>query len=258
MIPKIPLERLQISRFICGTNPFVGISHHGLRDIKFKIHYHNVKRVEEIMLFLAQEHGVNACISSPRDNIAHAVKTVERETGQPFYWICTPSRRITAKGLKPDIFMQIQWCADHQASVCAPHRNYTDNALNLEKRIIEGVEEILSTIRDKGMITGLTCHSAEVIGIVEERKYDVPVVVQPLNPIGFQSNVKPDHLANIIQKTKLQIIAIKPMAAGRISPEEGLSFAIKHVKSTDFVTCGFNNFAAAKYDLPIVEKLLSK
>ena len=123
MIPKISLEKLQISRFICGTNPFVGISHHGLRDIKFKIHYRNVNRVEEIMLYLAQEHGVNACISSPRDNIAHAVKTVERETGQPFYWICTPSRRLTAKGLKPDIFMQVQWCADHQVSVCAPHRN---------------------------------------------------------------------------------------------------------------------------------------
>ena len=257
MIPRIPLEHLKISRLICGTNPFVGISHHGLRGLKFRIHYRKVERIEEIMLYLAQEHGINACISSPRDNIAHAIKTVERETGQDFYWICSPSRRITAKGLKPNIYTQIQWCADHQVSVCAPHRNYTDKALNRDKRIIEGVEDILASIRDKGMITGLTCHSAEIVRIVEERKYDVPIVVQPLNPLGYQSNVPPSELIKIIQNTKLQILVIKPMAAGRITPEIGLSYAFKHIKPSDFVSCGFNNFAAAKYDLSIVEKLLN-
>ena len=115
------------------------------------------------------------------DRIYQAIQTTEKETGNKFHWLCTPSTCHTVNSLEPDIFEQIKWCADHGVSVCMPHRDFTDKHLDKENRVIHDLESILTAIRDAGMITGLSCHYHEVIRVVEERKYDVPLIIQPFN-----------------------------------------------------------------------------
>lgn len=56
------------------------------------------------------------------------------------------------------------------------------------------------------MVPFLSSHYHQTISIVEMRNYDVKLIVQPLNPIGFESNTKPEDLARIIQNTKIQIL----------------------------------------------------
>nr|MDO8113194.1 hypothetical protein [Candidatus Sigynarchaeota archaeon] len=273
MIPKIKLERLDISRAICGTNQFVGISHvYGgfyrigdpglihrspLSTFYYMRKFKDVTKVVEIMLHLAVEHGINACISSPRDNVHEAIQAVRKETGQDYYWICSPSTRNTAKDLRPDIFKQIQWCADHGVSVCIPHRDYTDKALDVKTFTIKGYPEIAARIRDLHMIPGLSTHFVESIKAVEDNKYDAPVIVQPFNKLGFESNTDPETLSHRIQDTKLQIINIKPMAAGRIRPREGIEFCLKRIKLNDFIAVGSGDIKFAREDGKILEDLLN-
>ncbi|MEX2681240.1 MAG: hypothetical protein Q6373_006545 [Candidatus Sigynarchaeota archaeon] len=273
MIPRTTLEKLDLPRMLCGTNQFVGISHvyggfYRARDpglihrsplsTFYYLHkFKDIKKVIEIMLFLAQEHGVNACISSPRDNIYEAIQAVRKETGKPYHWICTPSTRLTAKDLPPDIWKQVQWCADHDVSVCAPHRDYTDKALDKATSTIKGYPEIAARIRDLHMIPGLSTHQVETIKAVEDNDYDAPVIVQPLNKIGFESDTDPETLARRIKETRLQIINIKPMAAGRLRPREGIEWCLQRIKTVDFLAVGFGDMKFAREDARIVEELMN-
>jgi hypothetical protein len=273
MIPKVKLEHLDLSRMLCGTNQFVGISHvygafYRVRDpglihrsplstFYYMHKFKAVKKIVEIMLFLAQEHGVNACISSPRDSIHEAIQQVRKETGEHYHWICTPSTRLTAKGLPPDIWGQIQWCADHGVSVCAPHRDYTDKALDKAAFTIKGYPEISARIRDLKMIPGLSTHYVETIKAVEDNKYDAPVIVQPHNKIGFESDTDPAMLTRCIQETKLQVINIKPMAAGRLRPREGLEWCLHRIKPVDFLAVGFGDIKFAREDVEVVEQIMN-
>jgi hypothetical protein len=221
---------------------------------KFK----DVQKIIEIMVYLAREHGINACISSPRDSIHEAIQAVQKETGEQFHGICTPSTRLTAKGLLPDIEKQLQWCADHDVSVCAPHRDYTDKALDKAAFTIKGYPEIAARIRDLKMVPCLSTHYVETIKAVEDNNYDAPVIIQPHNKLGFESDTDPDTLTRRIRETKLQIINIKPMAAGRIKPREGLEWCLQRIKPTDFLAVGFGDIKYAREDGRIVDAVMNE
>jgi len=267
MIPKIALEKLQLSRMVCGTNQFVGITHRNnpLDMLMHKIRFRNAQIVAKFFIYLIQNHGINCCVSSPRDMLYDAINIAEKETGTRFYWLCSPSRRLTAKGLLPDVKSQIQWCADHNVAVCLPHRDYTDNALDKSTLLIGGSQpeyppypELAALIRDKNMIPGLSTHDGESIEAVEKHKYDAPLIIQPLNKIGFESNISPDLLIKKIQSTKLQILNIKPMAAGRISPKEALPWNLSKIKPNDFLAVGFGTFKYCMEDAQMVDELMNK
>jgi len=246
-IPMISLENLNLSKYVCGTNQFVGISHN--LDFFYSPYYHikfrKPNRIIEILTYLAGQ-GINAVISSPRERIFNALESVEQETGIKIHWICSPSKRKTIKGLEPDIFKQIDWCADHGVSVCMPHRSYTDVALNPEKLTIEGLSPILEHIRDKKMIPGLSCHSHKVIQAVEKQNYDVKIIVQPLNQLGFESDIDPVSLIRIIQNTNISILNIKPLAAGRLDPHLALPYCLKSIKKNDLIAIGTPKLSYAK------------
>jgi hypothetical protein len=260
MIPKVKLEHLELSRFFLGTNPFCGISHKTpSQDIFYKEYFSDVDKISEIMMYLLEEFGVNAFVSSPRDNLDKARNIVEKEMGEKYYWICTPSdSRLTAKGTATDLKGQIQWCADHNSSICMPHRSWTDSALDPKNNRIRDVEKYLDLIRDLDMIPGLSSHYYETIRACNTQKYDVKLIIQPLNTLGFMSNIEVNTLIQYINNTSIQILNIKPLAAGRLLPEVGLNFCFNNIKSNDFVACGVDCLQNGDYDAQIVEELLSK
>lgn len=266
MIPKITLEKLSLSKIICGTNQFVGITHRNnpFDILLHKIRFREPKTIANFFIYLIEEHGINCCLSSPREILAKAINIAETETGTKFHWLCSPSRRLTVKGVEANIFKQIEWCYENNVSICLTHRNYTDEALNKSNLTIGGQNsdlppypEISAYIRDKGMIPGISTHMIESIDAVEKQNYDAPIIIQPLNKIGFESNCTPDLLIKRIQSTKLQIINIKPMAAGRISPNEGIPFSLKAIKSDDFLAVGFGKFQYCVNDMQMIEKILN-
>ena len=257
MIPSIPLENIKLSKVVCGTNNFVGINHR-LDFIYAPYFWHKFRKMERITEILSffVEKGVNAIISSPRVRIYDAIQSVQNELGVKIHWICSPSTRKTVKGLERDIHKQIDWCAEHKASVCIPHRNYTDFALDKDKLIIKGLEPIIEHIRDKEMIPGLSCHFHKVIEAVERNNYDVQLIVQPLNQLGYISDTDPNSLVQLIQNTKISILNIKPLAAGRLNPRIAIPFCLNSIKRTDFISIGVNKLSQAKENITIFEELL--
>lgn len=267
MIPKVSVENIQFSKIVCVTNQFVGITH---RPNPFGIYAHlrrfrNPETVAKFMIYLFQEHGINCCLSSPRDKIYEAIKITEKEIGEKFHWICSPSMRRTAKDLPRDVFKQVDWCMERHVSICLMQRGYVDHAINKDEKVIGGYQpeyppypEISAYIRDKGMVPGLTSHFHETLIAAEENDYDAPVIVIPFNKIGFINTTSIDELKELIQKTKRQIIAIKPMAAGRIPPKEGLKFTLNNIKDNDLMAIGFGKFEYCVEDGKILEEYFNK
>ncbi|MFX0098800.1 MAG: hypothetical protein ACFFCS_04405 [Candidatus Hodarchaeota archaeon] len=261
MIPKVKLESLELSRLVCGTNSFCGISHRTIARDMFYSEYFTVERIAEILSYIYEEFGVNSLVSSPRDNLVEALKLVEKEHGDVYHWICTPGHgRKTASGKtgQGDIFDQIQWCADHNVKVCMPHRSYTDAYLNSAENEIKGIPEIAAAIRDHGMIPGLSTHYHAAIRICRIQRYDISLIIQPLNTLGFNSDVEVNSLISEIKGSRIQILNIKPMAAGRLLPEIGLNFCFNNIKENDLVACGFDSIHEADYDCQLAEKILRK
>lgn len=265
MIPKLKLENLELSKMVCGTNQFVAITHrwNPLDMLAHVIRFRDSKTVAKFMIFLQQEYGVNCCVSSPRDKVYEAIQITEKETGEDFHWICTPSRRRSADGIEPDIWKQIDWCVDHNVSVCGPHRSYTDKCINYDSLEIGGtgekyppLGEITEYIRDRDMIPMISTHYIETIEAVEKQGYDIKLIIQPLNQIGFESNTEPEKLIEKINSTDLQILNIKPMAAGRLSPDV-LTWNLENIKDNDFLAVGFGKYKYCVEDAKIIDDFLS-
>ncbi|MHA1371124.1 MAG: hypothetical protein ACTSRA_15590, partial [Promethearchaeota archaeon] len=140
MFPRVKLESLELSKIVCGTNQFIGITHRA-NPIDIWLHkrrFRDPRTVADFFIYLVQEHGINCIVSSPREKLYRALEITERETGERMHWLCTPSIRRSVRGLECDIFKQIDWCADHGVEVCMPHRIYTDLVINKEDLTIGG------------------------------------------------------------------------------------------------------------------------
>jgi hypothetical protein len=107
------------------------------------------------------------------------------------------------------------------------------------------------------MIPGLSSHYIETIDAVEKNNYDAPLIIQPLNKIGFESDCRPELLIKKIQSTKLQILNIKPMAAGRITPGEAFSWNLKQIKPNDFLAVGFGKYQYCVQDAKLIDQLMN-
>ncbi len=272
MYPKVNVEGIELSKIVCGTNQFVAITHriNPLDMLAHLIRFRDVRTISKFMVYMYKNYGVNSCVSSPRQKLFDAIKMTEKKIGDNFHWICTPSVRATVKGVERDIFKQIDWCADHDVTFCGPHRMYTDNAIDYEKLTIGGLKkedigptmfkggvipeealqkvlsipypEIAEYIRDKGMIPMISSHYIEVLEAVDKNNYDAALIIQPLNKKGYQSDTTPEKLIEKIQSTSQRILNIKPMAAGRIKPQEGLEVCLKNIKEDDLLAVGFGKY----------------
>ena len=262
MLPEVSVENLTLSKIVCGTNQFVGITHRW-NPIDMLMHLRRFKDpgvVAKFMIYLFQELGINCTISSPRDKVYEAIKITEKEIGERFHWICSPSRRKTAKDLPPDVYKQIDWCVERDVSVCLMQRGYVDKAIDTENLVIGGdipehppYEEISAYIRDKGMIPGMSSHLHETIKAIEKNNYDVPLLVMPYNKIGYLANTDINNLIKFVHGFKGQFLAIKPMAAGRVPPKEGIHFTLDNIRENDLMSLGFGKFDYCVEDGKILE-----
>ncbi len=249
-LPTVQIGGLAISKVICGTNPFFGFSHFTrARDLWMK-QYFTDDRIKEIM-GRACELGVNAVVSGIQDRL-HAILRDLRAEGLEMHWICTPGGNNAEEVMQGAV-----WCRDHDVEICMPHQMYTDNNLLPAQNDLLGYDRIAEKIRSLGMIPGLSTHRPETIVTMDRAGKDVEAYILPLNPIGFLCPFEVEWVQRIICNSSKPVITIKTMAAGRVTPEIGLPFALRAVKPTDPLALGFSSVQEVEEDLQLVRSVLS-
>lgn len=241
-VPTTRIGEVEVSRMLCGSNPFRGYSHFSAARDAWLRKYFTVERIVEVMA-VCDSYGVNGIVSGPDPIIYEALQSLERQTGSCWHWFCSPGM-----GNSP-IDEGIRWCADHGVKFCLPHTCWTDIRLNIKDQRIEELGPATELIRSLGMIPGLSTHRPEVITVADAAGYDVETYVQPFNVIGFLCAVETNWTAQIIRNAKKPVICIKPFAAGRVMVREGLNFVYHNCKPSDTVCAGFLSPEEADEDI---------
>lgn len=251
-LPIVEIGGYKISKLVCGTNSFLGFSHFSYAKDTFLKRYFTIERIAEVMK-VCLEKGINAFVGPADQKLADARKMVEDETGERMIWISTTyGHKEKEKQIE-----EIKWLAQQKAEICLIHASYTDSHLISGDNKIEGIEELLSLIREGGMVPGLSTHRPDTLPSAEAGGYDVECYILPLNVAGFLCAVETNWQSQIIRQTPKPVIIIKPLASGRLMPYEALSYVLANCKPNDPIAIGFMNREEVEEDVGIVEMLLT-
>ena len=110
--------------------------------------------------------------------------------------------------------------------------------VNKNRQCIDRLPDYLKMVRDEGMLPGLSAHMPELVVYSDLNGYDVETYIQIFNCAGFLMQVEVEYIHKVIWGAKKPVMTIKPMAAGRVTPFVGLSFAWNTIRPCDMVTVG--------------------
>jgi len=249
-IPTTIIGGLEVSRLMCGSNPFFGYSHFSkARDIWQK-EYFTHDRIAAVIARCA-ELGVNAVMGPPLEELHQAIVAARDAAGREINWVCTPW------GSKPgELEAGIAWCAERGVKICMPHSAWVDSHLVSSQNKIEGLEQYTKLIRSYGMIPGLSTHRPDTLVSGEASGYDIETYILPHNVAGFLLQVETDWNARGIRQCPKPVMVIKPLGAGRIAPDGGLPFVYSTIKPIDTVCLGFTSPYEVEEDVAIIMQTL--
>lgn len=249
--PKVDIAGLEVSRLVCGTNSFLGYSHYTAARDAWLRRYFTVDRIVETLLEVWNQ-GINSIVGPCQERLAESLKAFTEQTGNRFIWIGTSLG-------SPDIEQQkrdLEFLAENGATFGMIHCGYTDTHLLSAERRVEGLAELLEYSRSLGLIPGVSTHRPETLPVCEAEGYDSEVYILPHNVLGFLSPVEIEWVANIIRQTAKPVINIKPLAAGKLTPVEGLTYVYNTIKENDVVCVGFMSPEEARDTATVARNIL--
>ncbi len=240
--PRAKIGDLELSRLIIGTNWFLGYSHcSAAKDALIKERMDSKRIASVLARFL--ELGVDALYGvRPDPVIKDAIAEAEQKAGRKLVKIAIPSFNIDPGQEASDA--NARMLDEYLAlgtDVCMPHQGTTDCFVDRKARSIAGVAPILKLIRERGMRPGLSTHMPETIVYADAGDLDVETYIQIYNASGFLMQIEVEWVNRIIWGAKKPVIAIKPLAAGRLTPLVGLAFAWSTLRDCDMVCAGVSS-----------------
>jgi hypothetical protein len=231
-LPIINIGDLQVTRLICGANPFSGISHQTYElDIEMRDFY-TVARIKQT-LRECEEIGINTLLARADSHIKRMLAEYWNEGGK-IQWIAQTAHEW--RSLHDNIIGMVQ-----AGAKAAFIQGTTVDEMFLDGRIDE-LAPLLDLIHSAGMPAGIGSHIPHVIRYIEEKGWGPDFyVVSFYNVITHDESYLDEdrhEAVKLIRELEKPCIAIKVLAAGRNEPEAGLRFAFENIKACDVVAVG--------------------
>ena len=252
--PRTTVGGVSVSRMIMGTNWFLGYSHTSQAADHFICDLHKEKESIAAVINTYLSYGIDT-IMAPMTHQTHlldAIKMAEDKAGKGIIRIDTPIINVDDSAQARRETEQIFDKARKNGTVfCMPHHASAEQLVNKNKQTIERLPDYLAMIRERDMIPGLSAHMPELIQYSDLNEYDVETYIQIFNCMGFLMQVEVEYIHKVIHQAKKPVMTIKPMAAGRVSPFVGLTFAWHTIREKDMVTVGCMTPAEVHEDVEI-------
>lgn len=203
-----------LPRLMLGTSPFIGAGQFGPKSMEYKrTFYDNPKNMERLFV-TASQSGINAVQLIAYGPLIEALHNVQKQVGK-FY---------TAVTIVEDFLKDLEKVSVLEPDYIAPHAMFCDK---FDSRLPFWIDKIKETGAKPAASThnpGLTIPRLEDSGI--------EIFLAPLNPLGYMMKPDFESTLNAMKKTAKKIIAIKPLAAGKLEPEQTLfQFIFKYADS---------------------------
>jgi hypothetical protein len=252
---------VSLSRMIIGTNWILGYSHTtAAADEMIKSRNGGTDAITDILEAFLQS-GVDTIMVEMRGRPAmrDALKRAEDRTGKRIIRVDTPVINVDdSPAARHEAEAAIAESAGNGATFCLPHHSSVEQLVLKNARAIPRLPDYLSMVRDHGMIPGLSAHMPELVVFSDLNGYDVETYIQIYNCAGFLMQVEIEYVHSIIWSARKPVMTIKPMAAGRVSPFVGLTFAFTTIRERDMVTVGCLTPQEAREDIEICMAALER
>jgi hypothetical protein len=258
--PRTTVGGVSLPRMIIGTNWFCGYSHQSVAKDRFIKGYQTPERLADVIeVYL--EYGIDAIMGyhSANPALVEAERLVQDRTGRKLIVIDTPGLGLRSGTLDWDATRSVlDESMGFGATFLLPHTTTTDALLDPLTRSIRYLDRITPLIRERGMIPGLSTHRPETPVFADESKADVETYIQIYNALGFLMHVEVDWAHRIIQNAEKPVMAIKPLAAGRLLPLVGFAFVWATLRDQDMVTVGALTPDEAREDIELSLSILER
>lgn len=253
------IGNLTLTRLMCGGNLISGFAH--ARDLIYASPlikaYHTDEKVLDT-LQLCEENGINTAILRCDEQIVGLLKRYRKERGGKMQWLAQTYPKVG------DLTGNIKLAIDNGAVGAYMQGGIGDKFVN-EGRI-DSIREVISFIKQNGLIAGIGCHALEVPMAIEKAGIDNDFYMKTLHHHGYWSAIPEEEHDNIWSKTPEETaqfmktvekpwIAFKVLGAGAIHPREGFRYAFE--KGADFIVVGMFDFQVRE-DVIVAKNILSK
>jgi hypothetical protein len=252
--PRTTVGGVSLSRMIIGTNWILGWSHTGpAADCMIRQRHAKAESIAALLeTFLRAGIDTMMGVFAGRPHLADAIRMAEERTGRKMILIDTPVMNVddSAAG-RQEAAAIIKESKANGATFCFPHHSSVEQLVNKNKQTMDRLPDYLAMIREQGMVPGLSAHMPELVIYSDLNGYDVETYIQIFNCAGFLMQVEVEYIHKVIWNAKKPVMTIKPMAAGRVSPFVGLTFAWHTIRPCDMVTVGCLTAEEAAEDIEI-------
>ncbi|MDR1440447.1 MAG: hypothetical protein LBJ10_10790 [Clostridiales bacterium] len=239
--PRTDVAGVSLSRMIIGTNWLLGYSHTSpSADARIRQAYASPQ--DFFPMFEAfMQHGVDTIMGpiGAMPLIIGAIEHAKQKLGRDIVIVDTPVINVSDSAqARREAEATIQRGAAAGAKFSLLHHSSVEQLVNKNLGTIERLPDYTQMVRDAGLIPGLSAHMPELVVYSDANGYDVQTYIQIYNCMGFMMQVEIETVSGIIHSAKKPVMTIKPMAAGRVTPYVGLSFAWHTIRPCDMVTVG--------------------
>jgi hypothetical protein len=252
--PRTEVAGVSLPRLLMGSNWVLGYSHTSpAADNMIKSSYATAEAVARLVeTYLA--FGIDAMMAPFDGNqvLLDGIRLAQEKTGQKVILIDTPIIDVSdSKEGRENALAKIKKGRQAGADFCLIHHSSAEKLVSKLHQRLDRLPDYLDMIRQNDMIPGLSAHMPELITYSDLNEYDVETYIQPYNCMGFLMQVEVEYINKVIWQAKKPVMAIKTMAAGRVSPYVGLTFAFNTLRSCDMVTLGAFTPEEVKEDVEI-------
>ena len=250
---KVKLGNKEYSRIICGTNAFYGHSHFSVaRDNEYKTRFSNDYILST--LWYCVDNGINTIETCANERIQKIINQIKQE--KEINLIGTT--RIDETSEMKSHQIKLKYLIENGADICIIHSQYIDRPNSGDE--IKGLQSMIDKIHRAGLLAGISTHKNSTIELCE-KKYDLDVYLYPMNKLGFvypgyEGNETVGERLELIKNTNKQFIIMKSLAAGRISPLDGLKFVLDNIKENDIISLGLGSIEEAMESIEIAKKYI--
>lgn len=240
LFPTTNLGGVEVSRLVIGTNWINGYSHRSAAADKKIKDYNKLDRdnaAEILRVFL--DAGVNVILGGISPLVYDAVREAQERSGRKLYIINTP-HFDTADTSEARASAERAFDEDMENGVTFswPFHAMVEELVDKRTHTIKRLPDYLKMIGERGMIPGLSAHMPEVLQYSTEQGYDIGGCIQIYNCMGFLMQLEIETVQRLIWESRVPVLTIKPMAAGRTTPLVGLNFVWNTIREQDLVCAG--------------------
>lgn len=249
-LPTIRLGKYEVTRLICGSNPFYGYSHFNRLFDRHMAEWMSTDRVLDV-LRQCEQNGINTWQLHYSDRSVADLKRYRAAGGKMQIVILSDGRMRTDIG-------EVKVAAALKPMGIVHHGGWTDQMFRDGK--MNEVQDFLKAVRDSGVMVGLSMHNPAVLDYVEGKNWDIDFYMTcfyrvtrtreeivkelgqaPLGEVYLEKD--PERMTRMVRQTRKVCLGFKILAAGRRTntPEqvaEAFRYSFANIKAGDAVIVG--------------------